>query len=457
MSQLLIKGGQCVNSTGVFGADVLVDEGKIVMLGKGLTSQAERTIDARGLLVLPGGVDVHVHLPWPTGATISSDDFSSGTKAAAFGGVTTLLDFVIPDAGEGLIAAVQRKLGDAQAHSWVDFGLHVNIRADVDEALSAIAGLVQEGFPSFKAFLAYEGFRLPDQELLRVMRAVTSAGGMITAHAEYGLLADQATEDLIAAGRISLADYPASRPRVCEISAIHRIITYARHYGTRLHIHHVTTAEGAALIAAARREGFPITGETCPQYLLLDERGYAGEARKAASYVCAPPIRAVADQAALWSALANDGLSAVATDHCPYLRRQKEAHLDDFRRVPGGMAGVETRLPLIFNAGVVGARLSLPRFVDVWSTGPARALGLYPRKGAIQVGADADFVLLDPNRKVELQASNLHMNTDCLPYEGWQVQGWPTATILRGLTIVENGVLSQNAPCGTFVPRKLEK
>ncbi len=456
MSQLLIQGGQCVNPTGIFTADVLVDEGRIVALGRNLPASADRVIQAGGLLVLPGGVDVHVHMPWPAGATISSDDLASGTKAAAFGGVTTVLDFVIPDSGETPAAALGRKLEQAQASAWVDYSFHINIRDHIDDAIAGIRDLIDRGFPSFKVFMAYDGFRIPDGDLLRIMRAVAD-GGMLSVHAEDGALADLATQELVAAGRSSLANYPSARPRLCEISAIQRVIAYARHLGTRVHIHHVSTAEGAALIGAARKSGLSVTGETCPQYLTLDERVYAEEPVRAAAYVCAPPIRSAADQDALWKALASDSLSAIATDHCPFTRQQKQAHRHDLTQVPGGMAGVETRLPLVYSAGVRPGRLSLSRFVETMATGPARIFGLYPRKGIIAVGADADLVLFDPDRSTQLRASDLHMNTDCLPFEGWEVQGWPVTTILRGEPVVENGTLVKSEPAGKLVPRRLER
>jgi dihydropyrimidinase len=296
--------------------------------------------------------------------------------------------------------------------------------------------------------MAYEGFRLPDRDLLRVMQAIAQAGGILGVHAENGLLADFLTQQLVDAGQTALENYPAARCPACEIEAIHRVLAYARLTRTRVHIHHVSTAEGAAMIGAAREEGLPVSGETCPQYLVFSDDDYRQDAVRAAHLVCAPSIKSSGDRDGLWQALASGSLSAVATDHCPYTRDQKEAHLDDFTAVPGGIPGVETRLPVVYTEGVRGGRLSLGRFVEVWATGPARLFGLYPQKGIIAVGSDADLVLLDPEQESVLSASALHMNSDCLPYEGREVYGVPATTILRGNVLVESGQLSAGEPQG---------
>jgi dihydropyrimidinase len=455
MGRLLIKNGTCVNAEGSFQADILIDGGRIAAIGLDLDSDAYRILDATDRLIVPGGVDVHVHLPWPSGDLISTDNFESGTQAAAFGGVTTVIDFVIPDEEETLESAVQRKLNVAERQAWVDFGLHINIRGNVEVKLSEVPDLVGRGFPSFKVYMAYEGFRLGDSDLLRVMETITQAGGIMGVHAENGLLADYFTHKLITSGETALANYPQARCSLCEVEAIHRVLTYARLLGTRLHIHHVSTAQGAEMIGAARREGLPVTGETCPHYLVFSDEEYRGDPIRATHLVCAPSIKTAHDRVELWKALANDSLSIVATDHCPYTREQKEAHTNDFSQVPGGMAGVEVRLPIIYTEGFVANRLSLSRLVKIWSAEPARVFGLYPRKGAIAVGSDADLVILDPAREDVLSASRMHMNTDCLPYDGRRVYGIPDTTILRGQILVENGELVAQKPQGDLIRRFL--
>lgn len=455
MSQLLIKGGTYVNPGGTFEGDLLIAEGRIAAIGQDLGETADRVIDGTGRVVLPGGIDAHVHLPWPTGNLISTDTFASGTKAAAFGGVTTIIDFVIPGDGQGLRAALDDKRDCAQEEAWVDYGFHLNIRGEVEGKIAEVPALVEEGFPSFKIYMAYDGFQLDESDLLDVMKAVSRTGGILGVHAENGDLADVLTADLVRSGDTALCNYPHARCAQCEIEAIQRIIAYSRVMGNRLHVHHVSTARGAQLIGEARREGLPISGETCPQYLVFSSDDYAGEPARAASLVCAPPMKERADRTALWQALASDDLSVLATDHCPYTREQKEANLQDFTHVPGGVPGVETRLPIVFTEGVVGGRLSINRFVEIWATEPARVFGLYPAKGWIAPGADADLVIFDPDRESVLRADELHMNTDCMPYEDRKVRGYPVTTILGGEVIVDDGRLTTERPRGRLVRRYL--
>jgi dihydropyrimidinase len=456
VSQLLVRNGTCVNPDGRFDADVLAEGGKIVAIGSNLNADAERVIDARGRLVLPGGIDVHVHLPWPTGSCISTDNLISGTRAAAFGGVTTVLDFVIP-AEESLEEALSRKLAEAEQGIWVDVGFHLTIRGQVTTSVAEIPSLVAAGFPSFKVFLAYEGFGLSDADLLQVMKAVGQAGGILGVHAENGPLADYMTGEMVARGETALVHYPRARDTLCEVEAIQRVLVYAELTGACLHVHHVSTSRGAQLIGEARRRGLAISGETCPHYLVFTRQDYAGDPARASHLVCAPAIKDLEDQQALWRALANGDLSIVATDHCPYTRSQKEASVDDFTLVPGGTAGVETRLPLIFTRGVMAGRLSVSRFVAVWATEPAKLFGLYPQKGIIAVGSDADLVIVDPGQKVILRAATLHMNTDYVPYEGWEVHGLPVTTILRGEVIVDQGRAVAGEPHGRLVRRYLNR
>jgi dihydropyrimidinase len=453
MNKLVIKGGILVNQDGIREADILIEGEKIISIQQEIQVENTQVIDAQGKLVLPGGIDVHVHLPWPTGSYISSDDFFSGTRAAAFGGVTTIIDYVIPVEEESLGDALKRKQEKAQTDAWVDYSFHITVRGDISKKIPEIQKLVKAGFPSFKVFLAYEGFRLPDKDILETMKAVKEAGGMLVVHAENGFLADYLTRELINDDKVALKYYPQSRPALCETEAIQRVLVYAQTIGTKVHFHHVSTGLGAAMINDARRKGLPVSGETCPHYLIFSDEDYAGDPSKAASLVCAPLIKSPTDRQALWEAIANDSLSVVATDHCPYTVEQKEANLDDFTKVPGGMAGVETRLPILYSEGVIKERISLTRFVQLWSTEPAKIFGLYPQKGILAVGSDADITIIDPDRKSVLRAENTHMNTDCLPYEGLEMAGIPETTILRGNPIVLSGDLQNKNPQGVLVHR----
>jgi dihydropyrimidinase len=453
MNQLLIKGGKCVCGGMTFVADILIDEGKIVAIGQNLAAGAATVIEAAGRWILPGGVDVHVHLPWPTGSHISSDNFDSGTRAAAFGGVTTIIDFAIPGDGQNLQNALQAKLDEAHRAAWVDYSFHLNIRSDVGNCVKEIPDLVAAGFPSFKIFLAYEGFRLEDGQILDVMTAAARAGGVVTAHAENGPAADAITAQLLAEGKHAFRNYPLARPSMCEEDAIDRLIKFQKFTGSRLHIHHVSTAEGVRLISRARRSGQPVSAETCPHYLVFTEKDYSVSPALAAALICSPSIKSGEDQAALWQGLQSGVLSAVATDHCPYTRSQKAADLDDFSNVPGGMAGVETRLPLLYSEGVLTGRLSLQRFCQVWAEGPARLSGLFPRKGVLAVGSDADIVIFNPEEKWTLQAAGLHSATDCSSYEGMEVTGRVETTILGGRILTQHGKMMAGSPAGQLVPR----
>jgi dihydropyrimidinase len=436
---LIIKGGTLVTPSGSLRADVGIAEGKIAALAMDLKPDGTQALDATGRWIFPGGVDVHCHLPWPSKQVVSGDDVHSGTLAAICGGVTTVLDFVIPELGEGLIEALERKLEETRPGLYADYSAHLCMREATPANLAQIPQLVERGFPSFKIFMAYEGFRLEDAEILEVMEAVEAAGGIVSVHAENGLLADRATRQLVSRGQVAPDRYPDSRPAYCEHEAIQRILHYADAAGVTLHIHHVSTGEGAALVGRARRRGLDVSGETCPHYLLFTDEVYRAEGVAATYLVIAPPLRQAGDRTALWEALASDALSLVATDHCPYSRAQKAAGAGDFTRVPGGTAGVETRWPLLFSEGVLARRLTPERLAAVWALNPARRFGLYPRKGSLAVRADADLVIVDPERESTLSAAGLHMNTDYSVYEGKKVKGFPVTTVLRGKVVVRDG------------------
>ena len=323
MTKTIIHGGKVVTSQEVISADILIENGVITAIQPGLEMADAKHIDAKGKLILAGGVDVHTHMPWPTGSFISTDTIASGTRAAAFGGVTTIIDFAIPDEKESLQSALDRKLAEAKKEAWIDYSFHINIRDDITNKLDEIPGLVAAGFPSFKVFMAYEGFRLPDADLLQVLKTVKDAGGMVNVHAENGPLADYLTTELINEGKHNLSFYPQARPSICEEEAVARLLTYQRQIGVPVHIHHVSTAAAIDLIRAARVAGQPLTAETCPQYLVFSDEDYQGDPRLAAALVCAPSIKSKQDQAALWQGLIDGTLSAVATDHCPYSQEQK--------------------------------------------------------------------------------------------------------------------------------------
>lgn len=457
MSQLLIKGGKCVCPGAIINADILVDDGRIVAIAQNLNSSAETVIDARGKLIIPGGIDVHMHMPWPYGEFVSVDDINNGTKAAAFGGVTSVIDFALSEPDGNLSDPLEEKISEARSNAWVDYSFHLNVRGEIAPKLAELPDLIKKGFPSCKVFMAYEGFRVPDSDLLQVMEVIQKAGGLLNVHAENGLLADRLTSKLIESGEVALKYYPQARPIACEVEAISRLLTYVRVVGTPVHIHHVSTGQGAELIAAARREGLPVTGETCAHYLLFTSEDYMGDQLFAAYLVCAPNIKSSMDQEILWKNLANGSLPILATDHCPYTKAQKEKYLDDFSKVPGGTGEIETKLPTLYTKGVLGGRISLGQFVNAWSTQAAKAFGLCPRKGVIAVGFDADLVIFNPEKEDKIQAKNLHMSKDWTPYEDWKVAGLNLTTILRGEIVVQDGKLVAAKPSGQLVPRFLDR
>lgn len=457
MDDLLIQGGRLVTPGGIFEQELLVRDGRIAEIGDHLAHDAAEVLNLAGEYVLPGGVDVHVHLPWPTGSFISSDDFEHGTRAAAFGGTTTVIDFVIPQGRESLSAAVTRKRAEAQGNAWVDYGLHLNLRGTVRDHLKQVPELVKAGYPSIKIFLAYEGFRVSDADLPAILEQVGAAGGMVDVHAEDGQLADRLIAELVAGGRKTLQYYPDSRPAMVEVDAVEKMLALQATIPTPLHFHHISSCRAAELIGAARRAGRAVSAETCPHYLLFDRESFQSDRHLAAQLVCAPAIKTTEDQMGLWEALNRDWLNVLATDHCPYTLAQKENDLEDFTRTPGGIGGVELRLPLIHSAGVASSRMDMERFVEIWATNPAKLFGLYPRKGILAVGSDADLVVLDPNRQVTIWARDLHSNTTCSPYNGRQVTGWPVATILRGRILTRDGRLVAAQPAGEFLPRALKQ
>ncbi len=455
MEEFLIRGGKLVTPSGVVESSLLIRDGLIAAIGNDLEAAPQNTLELWGEIVLPGGVDVHVHLPWPTGNFISSDDFNSGTRAAAFGGVTTILDFAIPGGDEDLPEAVAKKRSQADGNAWVDFGLHINLRGRVREHLQYVQELVQAGYPSYKIFMAYDGFQVDEIDLPDIFKRVGIAGGMLDVHAEDGRLVNQLTVDLLTQGKSALCYYPEARPAEVEIRAVQMLLDIQVRIPTPLHIHHVTTRRVAEMIGVARGFDRKVTGETCPHYLLFDDSGYRGDPQQAALLVCAPSIKTMNDCEGLWTALQKDWLTMVATDHCPYTREQKNTDLSDFTHTPGGVGGVELRLPLMYSAGVLSGRFTLEQFVQLWATNPAKTFGLYPRKGVIAVGSDADLVVLDPVKSVTIHAADLKMATDCTPYEGFEVIGWPIATFLRGQLLVKDGRLIAGNPGGMFIPRHL--
>jgi dihydropyrimidinase len=435
---LVIRGGTLVTSADTVRADLGIRNGVIAALGQDLAGR--QTLDAAGKLVLPGAVDPHVHLEMPAGPTMSSDDWESGTLAAAFGGTTTVIDFVEPERDESLLRALEARRAQAQGRAAIDYGLHMTLsRADSD-TLEKVPDVMAAGAPSFKTYTTYDGLRLNDDEFLRAMQAVGQAGGLLMVHAENHAMIEHLKREFVAAGNVAPRYHPRSRPAAAEGEAIERVLALAEIAGVPVYVVHVSTARGADAIARARARGQAVLGETCPQYLLLTETEYERPGFEGAKFVCSPPLRTAQDTAALWSALAQGGLATVGTDHCPFnYRGQKELGREQFTGIPGGLPGIQARLALMYTCGVCAGRLTLHRWVEVCCAAPARAFGLYPRKGTLMPGADADVVIFDPNKHVALSRAVLHEKVDYTPYEGFELCGYPVATLARGVVLVREG------------------
>lgn len=444
--RLLIRNGTVVTAEGRRAADVLIDGETIAQVAPGITATADRIIDATDRLVIPGGVDVHTHLDMPYGDAVSADDFASGTVAAAMGGTTTIVDFAVQDRGGTLHAAVERWQAKARGKAAIDFGFHVIVTDVTTAVLHELDTLVAEGITSFKLFMAYPGrLMVDDATIFRTLLATATNGGLVMMHAENGGVIEVLQERALAAGRTDPMQHALTRPPLAEAEAVHRAIALAEMAGAPLYIVHVSAAETVDEIAAARARGVRVHGETCPQYLFLTDEAYRADG---ARFIMSPPLRDRRAQERLWQGLLAGDLQTVATDHCPFTLADKHRHAE-FTKVPGGAAGIETRLGLLFDA----RRLPLERVVAVTATEPARLFGLYPRKGTIAPGSDADLVIWDPECAQTISAATHHMRVDHNPFEGRALRGAPEMVLLRGRPIVERGVFTGEAGTGRFLPR----
>jgi dihydropyrimidinase len=454
----LITNGTVVTAAGSYAADVLVDGETIAAIGTGLAGmvQADETIDAAGKYVIPGGIDVHTHMELPFGGTFAKDTFETGTRAAAFGGTTSIVDFAVQSRGGSLRAGLDAWHAKAQGNAVVDYGFHM-IMSDVnDESLKEMDTLVAEGVPDFKLFTAYPGvFFSDDGAIFRAMQQTGKNGGLIMMHAENGLAIDVIAADTVAAGVTDPIGHGLARYSVLEGEATNRVIRLAQAAKVPVYIVHLSAREALKAVRMARDEGLPAFAETCPQYLFLslDDMGNGFEGAK---FVCSPPLRTEDHQPELWKGLVKDDLQVVSTDHCPFdFHGQKDLGRDDFRKVPNGLPGVEDRMDLLHDGGVVGGRISKERWVQITSTAPAKLFGMYPRKGAVAVGSDADLVIYDPNRKRVISAKSHHMNVDYSCYEGRTVQGSSDIVMSRGTVVVRNGEFTGRKGHGKFLKRGL--
>jgi dihydropyrimidinase len=453
---ILIKGGRVITAADDYVGDVFVEGDRISLIGEALDVEADRLIDATGKYVLPGGVDPHTHLDMPFGGTVTIDDVESGQTSAAFGGTTTHVDFIIQPAGATFGEALEEWRGKANGKQVIDMGYHMAV-TDLKEGgtLEELATLPEQGVTSYKLFMAYKGALMVDDEtLFRTMQVAAETGALVMVHAENGDAIDVLVKEALAAGHTEPKYHALTRPPETEGEATNRAIQLSRVAGSPLYVVHVSCAEAVEPIQLAREKGWDVWGETCTQYFFIDYTFLERPNFEGGKYVYTPPPRDKTNQDVLWKAVRTDTLSAISTDHCAFLwDGQKTMGKDDFSKIPNGGPGLENRLQMIHEFGVRSGRISLNRMVDLLSTNPAKLFGLYPRKGTIAVGSDADVVVFDPEKRVRISASTHHSKSDYNLFEGTEVTGAPEVVILRGNVLVEEGELVASPGIGQFVAR----
>ncbi len=454
----LIKGGRVVTAIDDYIGDILIEDEIITVIGKDLghlEASADKVIDARDRLVIPGGIDAHTHMDMPFGGATSSDDFRTGTLAAAHGGTTTIIDFAIQTKGQSIVQALDTWHEKAQGKAAIDYAFHMIVTDLPTERQKEMKKLINdEGVTSFKLFMAYPGVLLVDDAtIFRAMTFAGDHGGLICMHAENGVVINEIIERAKSEGRTAPKYHAITRPTKAEAEGVNRAIALAEMAETAVYIVHLSSYDALKKVKEARDEGIPAFAETCPQYLFLDDTAYDEENFGGAKYVMTPPLRAQWNQEQLWTGLRMNDLQVVSTDHCPFCMKEKELGRNDFSKIPNGGPGVEHRVSLIYNGGVVPGRISVNRFVEITSTAPAKIFGLFPRKGTIAVGSEADIVVFNPNKKMTISAKTHHMNVDYSCYEGKEVQGVSETVLSRGKVVIENGKYVGKTGDGKYLKR----
>ena len=458
---LIIKNGTVVTPSGALKTDIAIEGEKILALGdESEFSKAERVIDAKGKIVIPGGIDAHSHIEISFMGASPPETWDVATTAAAIGGTTTTVDHGQRNKDESLLDAIKRQFSRADKLSVIDYttrGMCVNI-ADIDVVTAGMKEVVDYGIPTFKAFQIYtkQGWFANDWQLYCLLRQAKKLNGMVTIHAENCLVGENMQAELVKQGKTDPEYHGVAKPNFVENMAIYTCMEMAQALGTQTYIVHTSTKEAPSIIDSYRQKGLPVFCETCTHYLWLTDDTFKPKFPRGIMYMCSPPIRKQPDVEAMWQGIKNGTVHVVASDHAPFTKKQKEEQSDTFMTIPNGFPGLEVRIPVVFSEGVLKRGLNLQRFVEITSTNVAKIFGLYPKKGVIAPGSDADIVIIDPEKKHSLNAADLHMGTDLSVFEGLEVTGWPAATILRGKVIVENEKFVGEAGQGQFVKGELD-
>ncbi len=453
----LIKKGRIITATDDYVADILIEGEIIKAIGRDMAIQVDELIDATGMLVFPGGVDPHVHLEMPFMGTFSSDSYETGTRAALFGGTTTVIDFILQKQGNSLRAAFNEWSGRANGNAVGDYSFHMAVTDFNDNTKGEIKEMIEEGITSFKTFMAYKGaLMIDDRQMIGLMEEVKQQGGMVTVHATNGDMIDYLVQKHRLEGKLSPLYHYLSQPEVTEAEASERFADMSHYTGCPGYIVHLTCEGALNAVRNATRRNQKIFVETCIQYLVLDASLYEKDF-DGAKWVMSPPLREKKDQATLWAGINQGLVQVVGTDHCPFKWEQKLIGKDDFSKIPNGHPAIEHRMELLFSEGVANGKISLNKYVEVTSTNPAKIFGMFPKKGTIAVGADADIVIFDPNVKHTISVNTHHMNTNYSAYEGWEVKGKVKTVLLRGATAIDNNQCLIDRAYGQFVKRNKVK
>ncbi len=454
--KILIQNGKVVNAAETFEADLLIEGEKIVALGRGLSSDSvDQTVDASGRYMLPGGIDVHCHLEMPFMGTTSKDDYATGTRAAVAGGTTSVIDFCLPAKGQSLKDALSLWDAKSEGKAYCDYSYHMAITDWNDKTRAELDLCFERGITSYKVFTAYKGaLMISDQDIFELMLAVRERGGLVTAHAVNGDVLNALANRFAAEGKLTPHYHPLCQPPYAEGEATGRVLELGYLADQPAYIVHMTAAESVEELHRARGRGWESYGETCPQYLVLDDSVYDLPDFEGAKYVLSPPIRKKKDQAALWAALANGIIQTVGTDHCTFdFRGQKDMGKDDFRKIPNGLNGLEERINILYTYGVCRDRITINRLVELCATNPAKLFGLYPHKGTLAPGSDADVIIYDPSHRGTISARTHHSACDSNVYEGMALEGRPSHVFVRGHLSFVEGQFQGEQGRGRFLKR----